>query len=251
MGDALVRLSRFGRLLGPGFAMRLAIYGEQAVLEEPHHAGPLPHVQATLCLLATIGLNGRRLTGQHLEAIEWRLIPTRPAYASDLEKIVGAPLCFGATHNALVFPSRCLHLPIGTSDADRCSAFERQAQVLLEQLDADAVFTSNVEGLLAVGLASDTAETVAARLGLSPRTLARRLRAEGTTFQRIRTDIRRRMAESYLRLTDMSATDIALSLGFSDETAFSRAFRRWTGLPPVRYRARARGSRPKRRVRRP
>ena len=236
LGDAVVRLARFGHLLGVGFDMRLEVDGDDAILKEPHYPGPLLHLQGILCQLLMIGITGRRLTGLEIRSKEIRVIPARPSYAPQLESYLETPIRFGATHNALVFPSAHLHLPVRTHDSVRVNALEQQALSML-QAAPPARFGDTVEALLALGLAGEGAEAIAARLDITPRTLARRLEAEGTSFRALREGVRRRLAESYLRMTSMSSMDIAISLGFSDETAFARAFRRWTGASPMQYRA--------------
>jgi AraC-like DNA-binding protein len=236
LGDAVIRLARFGRLLGAGFDMRLEVHGERGMIEEPHYTGPLLHIQGIFCQLAVIGLTAQRLTGERLRPIEYRVIPQRPPYAAAIEELLETPVRFGATHNALVFPSSHLHKAVRAVDRERLRTLEREAESLLEQTQAAPGFANTVEALLALGLAGEGAEAIATRLDITPRTLARRLRAEGTSFQEIRDDVRRKLAESYLRKTAMPAADIALALGFSDATAFSRAFRRWTGVSPIRYR---------------
>jgi AraC-like DNA-binding protein len=243
LGDAIVRLARYGRLLDVGFDMRLEVHGEQAILVEPHYPGPLLHLQGTLCQITLFGLYGRRLTGENLKIIEYRAMHKRPPFATQLEQLMEGPFRFGAPHNALVFPSRYLHAAVRTEDRDRLRALEQQAEHMLVQAPEPG-FAETVEGLLALGFAGESAKVIATRLDTTPRTLTRRLSAEGTSYQEIRDAVRRRMAESYLRLGRMSVTDIALSLGFSDPTAFSRAFRRWTGVSPIQYRDSARGDRP-------
>lgn len=236
LADALIRLARFGRLLGVGFDMRLSIDGERAILEEPRYAGPLLHLQGILCQLVMIGITGRKLTGQTLNCIEYRVIPERPSYARAVEECLHAPIRFGSTHNALVFPSEHLHAPVRTGDSARVHALEQQATSMLQATPVTG-FANTVQALLGLGLAGESVEAIAARLDITPRTLARRLGAEGTSFRELREAVRRTQAEKYLGLTMMSATDIAIALGFSDVTAFARAFRRWKGVSPMQYRA--------------
>ena len=81
-----------------------------------------------------------------------------------------------------------------------------------------------------------TRARVAARLHMSARTLHRRLVGEGTTFRRILTDTRRELAEGHLRERRLSIAEIGFLLGFSEPSAFHRAFKRWTGWPPHAYR---------------
>jgi len=79
---------------------------------------------------------------------------------------------------------------------------------------------------------------LAAIAQLSPRTLQRRVAEEGSSLRRIVEHARFRLAADYLRQSDATVTDIALELGYSDSTAFARAFHRMAGVPPSEYRAR-------------
>jgi len=92
-----------------------------------------------------------------------------------------------------------------------------------------------MEPLLASGDAS--AERVASMLGISRQTLYRRLKAEGQTFEELLDDKRRELALDYLKRDRMSVKAAAYRLGFSDPAAFSRAFKRWTGISPSSFRA--------------
>ena len=79
---------------------------------------------------------------------------------------------------------------------------------------------------------------VASMLAVSPRTLARKLASEGTSYAKVQRSVMLTRAEDFLRRTSMSQAEIAERLGFSDATAFSRAFRKWTGQTPSTWRRR-------------
>jgi YesN/AraC family two-component response regulator len=81
-----------------------------------------------------------------------------------------------------------------------------------------------------------TLAQVAVRLRMSPRTLHRRLASENTSFRRLLTDLRRELAERHLRENELAIGEIAFLLGFSEVSAFHRAFKRWTGWRPLAYR---------------
>jgi AraC-like DNA-binding protein len=89
----------------------------------------------------------------------------------------------------------------------------------------------------ALGARDCSAAAVAALLSMHPRTLSRRLQAEGTTFRAIVEAVRRETAEQLLVYTAMPNTEIADALAYADPAVFTRAFRRWTGQPPSRWRA--------------
>ena len=83
------------------------------------------------------------------------------------------------------------------------------------------------------------AEHIADKLGLHPKTLSRRLRAEGTSHQQLLDQLRYRLAERYLRDPNLGIGEIAFLLGYADNSSFNKAFKRWTGSAPQRYRQRA------------
>ena len=99
-------------------------------------------------------------------------------------------------------------------------------------------FRSDVEAQIERGLASGTARIgpVARELGYSRQTLYRRLKAEGVTFEELCDRARRRLAIRFVRDEGLPLKEAAYRLGFSDPSAFSRAFKRWTGSPPSRMR---------------
>ena len=82
-----------------------------------------------------------------------------------------------------------------------------------------------------------TARRVASALGMSERTFARRLQAEGTSFRQLVDDVRRDMARSYLSDPELTLAQVAYLLGYADQSAFSNSFRRWTGQSPRRFRS--------------
>ena len=93
---------------------------------------------------------------------------------------------------------------------------------------------ADVRAALAIELrgGDPSAERVAAALSMHPKTLTRHLRSEGTTFRRLLDELRRQLAERYLRQAGLSVEEVAFLLGYSEASAFHRAFRRWTGRAP-------------------
>lgn len=112
--DAVIRLARYGRLLDIGFDMQLEADGAHVVLAMPHQPSPRPHLQEVIAQLTTLVLNGRALTGDHLQVIEYRVVSPRPSFAPSLELLMEGSIRFGAMHNAVVLPVRCLRAAIPT-----------------------------------------------------------------------------------------------------------------------------------------
>jgi AraC-like DNA-binding protein len=81
-----------------------------------------------------------------------------------------------------------------------------------------------------------TQESIAKALNLSPRTLQRKLKEEGTTYKQLLDTTRRELAAQYVKESHLSVNEITFLLGFSEPANFSRAFKRWTGVSPSQYR---------------
>ncbi|MGI9331006.1 MAG: AraC family transcriptional regulator [Gammaproteobacteria bacterium] len=127
------------------------------------------------------------------------------------------------------------HLP--GDNPELANANDQVAERYLASLDPERV-ASAVREILVEIMPSGTVrqDDVAQRMNRSLSTLQRQLSAEGISFQKLRDETRRRLAEEYIRAQEMSLSQIAYLLGFSDQSNFSRAFKRWTGLSPREYR---------------
>ena len=123
--------------------------------------------------------------------------------------------------------------------ASKLLAFLAQVADAFAETPKARCFKKQVEDAIELMLASDelTIERVARELGMSRQTLYRRLKAEGVTFEGILEAKRRSLAIRLLGIQRVSVKAAAYKLGFSDPAAFSRAFKRWTGVSPSRYRA--------------
>ena len=140
------------------------------------------------------------------------------------------------SENYLVFPVRCLSLT--RQDAGRVAhlSWDAPDQLLSSHLRHLPVSCRVRQKILyRMGLGSIGQMDIACELGLSERTLRRALAAEGTSYHEIRDECRRSMALALLKRSGLSLSDVAFSLGYSDQTAFSRAFSRWFGAPPSRH----------------
>jgi AraC-like DNA-binding protein len=164
-----------------------------------------------------------------------------PGYAAEYERIFQAPVMFGADRNAIEIapaadPQIATRLPRYVF-----GVLSERADALLADLQASKSLKSRVESLLMARLHTGEAsmDEVAAELGQSRQTLFRRLKAEGATFEKVLDDLRRRMALDYLSARKVSVNETAYLVGFSDPAAFSRAFKRWTGMSPSAMRAAA------------
>ncbi len=148
-----------------------------------------------------------------------------------------APVTFDAADNSLIFDRTALEATLPGDNPELANSNDIVAERYLASLNRTRI-SSQVRRLLVEMLPSGTAtETaIAKRLHRSTSTLQRQLHAEGTNFKQLREETRRALAEEYIRERDLSLCQVAYLLGFADQSNFSRAFRRWTGLAPREYR---------------
>ena len=155
----------------------------------------------------------------------------------------GCRVTFDAPYSSFIFDSAALDIPLTGACRELAEANERIVVGYLAKLDRSDI-RMRVRALLLHDLASGdvTKESIAKQLCMSPRTLQIKLAKSETTFQDMVNETRRALACGYIENSGMSITEIAYTLGFSDTSNFSRAFRRWTGRSPRAYVAQLRGA---------
>ena len=139
----------------------------------------------------------------------------------------------------MVFSAEDASTPFLTANAKMWEFFEPELQRRLSELDEGATIAQRVQAALLELLPSGSAsmESVSAKLGTSTRTLQRRLKGEGATFQQLLNRTREELARHYLKSSRMSSAEISFLLGFEDPNSFFRAFHGWTGRTPEQERA--------------
>jgi AraC-like DNA-binding protein len=184
---------------------------------------------------------GRRRAGPAPPLKSVRFTHADPGYAAEYERIFQCPVIFGADRNAIeitpiVEPELAQRLPRYVF-----GVLSERADALLAELSAQKSTRARVEALLMARLHTGEAsmDEIAGELALSRQTLFRRLKAEGATFEKVLDELRHRMALDYLSARKVSVNETAYLVGFSDPAAFSRAFKRWTGVSPSALRAAA------------
>jgi AraC-like DNA-binding protein len=150
----------------------------------------------------------------------------------------GCPVDFDDTHTRVRFPLAYLAIPMPHSDPGLRALLDRQAQALLLALPDSDAFDRALQQVMVRLLpdANATLPRAAREMHVSVRTLQRRLDARGLTWQQLLDRTREQLARQYLADRALTLGDIALLLGFSEQSAFNRAFRRWTGDTPARMR---------------
>lgn len=178
----------------------------------------------------------RNLCGPSWRPTEVHLSRRRPADPTPYQRLFEAPVRFDAEQTALVFPETWLDHRLPGADP----ALHRFLQDQVEALEAQTggAFVERLQRLLRAKIHAGecSASSVAEMLSLHPRTLHRRLQAGGTSFRTLLEEVRFQVARDLLDNADLPLSQVAGSLGYADASAFTRAFRRWAGTTPGRWR---------------
>jgi AraC-like DNA-binding protein len=238
IGEGLERMARYYRLLVERIETKLETVGDVARIT--HRAEP-PLVSprhAVEMLFAAIIARGRALTQRDWPLRLVRFVHPRPAEMAELERFFGAPIDFDQPADEIIFDRRFLDQPLLTADPTLTVVLDRYADTLLARLSGPDPFLSDVRRAVAETLrggAPSLCQT-ARRLATSARTLQRRLAKTGASYELLVEEVRRELAERYLAERHLGLSEVAYLLGFSEGSAFHRAFRRWTGKTPKQHR---------------
>lgn len=240
LGEAIGYAVRYSRVLNEAGDVTLAIEGEAARLRDgPQDRRCMWSRQAAELQLASYVLWGRSWTG-----VDWAPLSVSFQHAAPIDirehrRVFRCPIQFRQPRNEIRFPARVLELPILGRSQLAFDESRRRAEAALDwQLRRDTLVTQVRRFVRRqAGGPDPSVEDAARALGLSTRTLQRRLSELDSSYTTVVDDVRRRTALELLRLRYLSVAEIAKRLGFSDAKAFRRAFRRWTGSSPRQYRA--------------
>lgn len=238
LGEGLRLLSRYHRFLHDVADVRLRIEHERAILSHhlPFPGGPPRPVSEYV--VAGWLLTSRQATGLNWIPLEARFPHSEPDDIFEYEELFACKLQFGCERSELVFARELLDTPLLKAEATLQAILEAQVVALIQKLPKGEATTDAVRRHVAgeVGEGQPTLEQIAPRLHMSPRTLHRRLQKEGTSFRQILGEVRRELASHHLMERRLAIGEIAFLLGFSEPSAFHRAFKRWTGHTPPTYR---------------
>ena len=242
VGDALDWLQRYKAVLHPDVVPRL----EQRSGEPPLIAFVqiVPAAFAALrepvdAQAAALVASMELIAGRRVPPVSVALPHAAPAVLERHARVFACPITWNAAALELVFDASVLALPLARSDARLFGYLARRVEELAARLPAETVSHAArraIEQSLAAG--EPGLGSVAKALGLSERTLHRRLSAEGTGFAQLVDDARKARALLLLEDPKLSGAEIAFLLGYGEPSTFFRAFRRWTGDTPRAFRER-------------
>lgn len=239
LGEALDRVARYSRIVHDAGRVEVERSGDTLVVH-PGCRGLAHDVprQVAEYSAASLVVVARRITRAAIAPARVGFRHARPASIGEHRRVFGITPMFGEQETTVVFEAATADIPIAGADPTLSSLLEHLARGLLERLGEDDDLVARVQTEIAKHLerGAPDLDALARRLGMSGRTLQRRLAAFETTFQEVVDSVRRRCAERYIRDARLSLHEIAFLLGFSDPSNFHRAFRRWFGVTPAQLR---------------
>ena len=236
VGTALRNFERYSRTHLQGGRIGLAREGDEALLvyelDVSDHELARQHVEGAAVVALRIL---RHLVGPQFRPLRVLFAHRRPRDLSEHARVFGAPLLFEQRFDtALAFPVAELDRSVAGADRRLLPIVERHLDELLASGAKDA-WLQQVHTAIAASLCDGAPDigTVARQLGMSVRTFQRRLEDHGVVWKALVAEIRRELAHRYLANEGTNLTEIAFLLGYSELSAFDRAFRRWTGSTPL------------------
>jgi AraC-like DNA-binding protein len=236
---AFENAGRYLRVHNQAVTMSFAVEGERAylrhVLPGLETEAPRQHNEYS----AAVALNTIRLmAGSQWAPLEVHFAHAAPGRTSEHLRVFGAPVAFGCPTNALVMEREFVERQIPAADPRLYPIVQQYLERLLREMPPEDGLVASVRRAVAESMrdGDPTLTRVARKVAIGRRTLQRRLKVSGVDYKELVDDTRRRFALDYLRDRQTTVTEIAYLLGYSELSAFNRAFRRWTGATPLTYR---------------
>ncbi len=181
----------------------------------------------------------RHLTNRRLVPSRIRVIHHRQKTPAELRSFLGCEIEFASRVDEVVFPEAVKFMPISSADPHLNNLLLKYCEEAIEHRGAEGTtLRSSVENAMAPLLphGKATAVEVARQIGMSHRTLARKLSSEGLSFSEISEELKGNLAEHYLGDGDLPISQVAWLLGYREISSFTHAFKRWTGMSPSQFR---------------
>jgi AraC-like DNA-binding protein len=238
LGDALQRAARYSRITNE--AVHLRYQRSQNIVVTFEYIGVARHQdrhQIEFLMIALVRL-ARHLSGRYLLPTRVNLTHHRNGLQPPFRSFFGCDVVFGSATDEIAFHSTVEPTPLGSADPFLHAMLIEQCEQMHAKRLRPAALRASVENEIAPLLPHGKAEAseIARQLGMSQRTLARHLAAEGLSFTVILDEMKFELAKHHLMEPDLPITTIAWLLGYQEISAFTHAFKRWTGKTPKQAR---------------
>jgi AraC-like DNA-binding protein len=240
LAAALERLARYGRVLSDRAAVRLDAHGADLLLlvRDTGHT-PLHPARVDFALTAALRF-AREGTGENITPVQVCFAHSAASDTSEYRRFFRGPVRFSAGSNSMIVSAADAARPLQGADEALSRIVRRRLDKILSdrQPRGSGPLSGHARQIIVeqLGATTLTPDVIARALGVSRRTLSRRLTEEGTSFRAILDDVRREFACALLQDRSLSVADVAFFLHYSEPAAFNRSFRRWTGRTPSEFR---------------
>ncbi len=237
MIDAFAQINRYTRLItdvASNAPNRFTLERDaEGLWLTDHRADPDDFIQLTEMSFARM-VCGTRVFGDTPFVLEVHVSHPAPSYAREYEAVFLAPVKFAAGRNAMRVDERWLTYRVAKQPRFTFGILSAHADRLLKDLQGSEDLAHRIEAAIMPRLHTGAIDlaTVANELGVSRQTIFRRLKAENTSYEKLLDNLRHRLALSYFQERKVSVNEVAYLLGYSAPSAFTRAFKRWTGTSP-------------------
>lgn len=236
--QAIEQLIRFDALIWDVGGTTFHIEGDMGYLGlNPLRVPWVPPQAFELAMSGQVAF-GRWITGTSYHPTKIQMRHAQRGDRAVYESVFGCPVEFNAPRYAVSFPAEYLQMPLCYADAALAQIMIDTGQKILAHYPREANVANEARALISelLPLGQQDLESVASRLQLTSQQLSRRLQNAGYRYNDLVEEVRTDLVGHYLENEALSLTDIAFLLGFSEQSAFTRAFKRWTGQVPTRYR---------------
>jgi AraC-like DNA-binding protein len=234
---ALNRVQRYSSIVSTNGRLALLHQDGLVCLEmRPDQLSVMPTIHCVDALVVGLCRILVQCAGPSAAPARVAFIRPRPAPAHTYREIFGCPVDFDGPRIAIWFDAAAAARPVLSGNAELAAEADKLSARYIDQLSPDST-AARVRSLLLKAMPSGEfgRDAIARSLNQSSSTLQRRLRDEGSSYQELLDATRHELALDYLRQGRHSLVDVAFLLGFTDQSNFTRAFRRWTGKTPREY----------------
>ena len=236
LGDALLNIKRYYNVVNEAHTFKLSIGPKTVSITFDPVRPSFDQFRQAVELGDFILVRGyQAFIGEELSPVEMRFPHSFHGRSAYHESILGCPVSFDNDVGEIILSRDVLSLPVKSADTRLLDILLGYCEdVLSERAQTSSDLLTRFERTLLDFLPSGRAkaDVIAAELGMSERTLARRLAESKTSFNRVLDTLRHELALKYIRRPDLQLSEVAFLLGYSTQSAFSVAFKRWTGKSP-------------------